>query len=162
MWASGQPCCAGLFDCLSVQMGHPHLSFKTGFCAVAAVFCLLAASVGKQHASPLLRFLQDSQTARFVAAICGLDGIAKKKEQEWVPCDPLAFAVAMNSSIILATDSVQCKVETQVVDQRGQTSFADREKDEGWPESHCGLVSKVCKVDTLQYAEVIENRMNHG
>ena len=77
-----------------------------------------------------------------------------------MPCDPLAFAVAMDSSMILATDSVQCKVETQVVDQRGQTSFADQKNDEGWAESQCGMVSKVSKVDTVQYAEVVEYCMN--
>lgn len=78
-----------------------------------------------------------------------------------MPCDPLAFAVAINSSIILAADSVQCKVETQVFDQRGQTSFADRSKDKGWPESQCGVVSRVSKVDTIQYAEVIANGVNN-
>ena len=103
--------------------------------------------------------LQESQKAHFVTAICDLDGIAKKKEQECVPCDPLAFAVAIDSSMILAADSVQCKVETQVVDQRGQTSFADPKK-EGWPDSQCGMVSKVSKVDMLQYGRVIANGVN--
>ena len=105
--------------------------------------------------------MQESQKARFVTAICDLNGIAKKKEQEWVPCDPLAFAVAIDSSMILAADSVQCKVETQVVDQRGQTSFADPKK-EGWPaaDSLCGMVSKVSKVDMLQYGRVIANGVN--
>lgn len=64
----------------------------------------------------------------------------------------------MNSSIILAADNVQCRVETQVADQRGQTSFADQ--GEGWPESQCGMVFKVSKVDKIKYAEYIENCMN--
>lgn len=78
-----------------------------------------------------------------------------------MPCDPLAFAIAINSSIILTADSVQCKVGTEVVDQRGQTSFADQNKDEGWPESQCGIVSRVRKVDTIQYAEVIANGVDN-
>ena len=82
----------------------------------------------------------------------------KKKEQKWVPCDPLAFAAAMDSSIILAANNIQCRVETQVAEQRGQTSFADQS--EGWPESQCGMVVKVTKVDTVKYAEYIETCMN--
>ena len=75
-----------------------------------------------------------------------------------MPCDPLAFAAAIDSSIILAADNIQCRVETQVAEQRGQTSFADQ--GEGWPDSQCGMVVKVNKVDTVKYAEYIETCLN--
>lgn len=75
-----------------------------------------------------------------------------------MPCDPLAFAAAIDSSIILAAYNIQCRVETQVAEQRGQTSFVDQ--GEGWPESQCGMVVKVNKVDTVKYAENIKTCLN--
>ncbi|KAL3135647.1 hypothetical protein ABBQ38_006128 [Trebouxia sp. C0009 RCD-2024] len=98
---------------------------------------------------------KDTQRARFITAICGLNRTDKDSEHKWVPCDPLAFAVALSRSIILAANSVHCKVETQAADRRGQTSFADQVTDTALPEDQGGVVCKVNKVDTARFAEAI-------
>ena len=99
--------------------------------------------------------LQDTQRARFITAICGLGHSEKDSNKEWVPCDPLAFAVALDRSLVLAEDSMLCKVETQAADQRGQTSFADKSTDTSLPKDQCGVVCKISKVDVMQFSEAI-------
>ncbi|KAL3158814.1 hypothetical protein ABBQ32_011540 [Trebouxia sp. C0010 RCD-2024] len=98
---------------------------------------------------------KDTERARFITAICGLNRTDKDNDHEWVPCDPLAFAVALSRSIILAADSVHCKVETQAADRRGQSFFADQITESTLPEDQGGVMCKISKVDTARLAEAI-------
>ena len=105
-----------------------------------------------------LSCLQTSEKARFITAICGL-GMDDKKE-DWVPCDPLAFAVAMDETLILAADNIYCKVETQAANERGQTSFAKSNNSESLLGSQCGAMRKVIKADTTKFAQAIDGSTN--
>ena len=99
--------------------------------------------------------MQDSNKARFVTAICGLESVGSTQEG-WVPCDPLAVAAALDSSVITGANDVLCKVEIKDPDKRGQTCFhklAEEPKILGL----CGyMVSKVTQVDTDVFAAMMK------
>ena len=103
--------------------------------------------------------LQDSRRAQFSTAICGLESFETKQEG-WVPCDPLAFAAALDSCIVTAADDVLCKVEIADAKKRGQTLF-ENVSDQGIRNSEMhsectGIVCKVSKVILDTFAALLD------
>lgn len=78
------------------------------------------------------------------------------KQGGWVPCDPLAFAAALDSSVIVEAADVVCKVETRSPDKRGQTSFEKVMAGEERSPAHNGhMLSKVSQIDVDMFAAMI-------
>ncbi|KAA6425703.1 MAG: hypothetical protein FRX49_04600 [Trebouxia sp. A1-2] len=99
---------------------------------------------------------KDSNKARFVSAICDLESVGSKQEEGWVPCDPLAVAAALDSSIITGAIDVLCRVEIKNPDKRGQTYFHNLAEELKTSE-FCGyMVSKVTKVDTNLFSAMMK------
>ena len=101
---------------------------------------------------------QGSRKGCFITAICGLGDDSQAKEG-WVPCDPLAFAAALDSTMIIAADDVLCKVEITDLDKRGQTFFYTISpaskmsvRQHG---QYTGSVLRVSKVDVDKFAAMI-------
>jgi len=104
--------------------------------------------------------LQDSDKARFVSAICDLESVVLKQEEGWVPCDPLAVAAALDSSVITGATDVLCKVETKDTDRRGQTYF-HKIAEEPKISELCGyMVSRVTQVDANVFSAMMETSMD--
>ena len=104
--------------------------------------------------------LQDSNKARFVSAICDLESVGSKQEEGWVPCDPLAVAAALDSSVITGATDVLCKVETKNTDKRGQTDF-HKLAGELKTSELCGyMVSRVTQVDTDVFSAMMKASMD--
>lgn len=79
------------------------------------------------------------------------------KQGGWVPCDPLAFAAALDSSVVLEAADVVCKVETADPDKRGQTSFEKVVAEEERSAAHSGhTLSKVIKINVDMFAAMIK------
>lgn len=99
---------------------------------------------------------KDSNKARFVSAICDLESVASKQEEKWVPCDPLAVAAALDSSVITGATDVLCKVEIKDPDKRGQTYF-HKTAEELRTSEVCGyMVSRVTQVDTDVFSAMMK------
>ena len=79
------------------------------------------------------------------------------KQGGWVPCDPLAFAAALDSSVIVEAADVACKVETKNPDKRGQTSFEKVMAGEERSAAHSGhVLSKVSQINVEMFAAMIK------
>jgi len=104
--------------------------------------------------------LQDSNRARFVSAVCDLESVGSKQEEGWVPCDPLAVAAALDSSVITDATDVLCKVETKDTDKRGQTYF-HKLGGELKTSELCGyMVSRVTQVDADVFSAMMKASMD--
>ena len=102
-------------------------------------------------------FVQGTRKAEFITAICGLDS-SEQTEESWVPCDPLAFAAALDASIVTAADDVRCTVEVTDAESRGQTRFdaPDTASKHSEQHSNSGLVHRVKKVNLDRFAELLD------
>ena len=120
-----------------------------------SMLSLLTSDTQMYHTS--VPCLQDALIAQFVAAVCGLS--KDEKQADWVPCDPLAFAVATDNALVLAADIVQCRVEIQAAEQRGQTSFASGQS-EGSYMTQGGTVRKVNQINTAKFAATVNDSTN--
>lgn len=99
---------------------------------------------------------KDANKARFVTAICNLKSVGSKQEQGWVPCDPLAVAAALDTSVITGATDVLCKVEIKDPDKRGQTYF-HKLAEELKTSELCGhMVSKVTQVDANVFSAMMK------
>lgn len=132
----------------------------TGNCLAADVMVIMTeifcAWYGQGQKTSVFIVLQDSNKARFVSAICDLESVGSKQEEGWVPCDPLAVAAALDSSIITGAIDVLCRVEIKNPDKRGQTYFHNLAEELKTSE-FCGyMVSKVTKVDTNLFSAMMK------
>ena len=68
--------------------------------------------------------LQNTPTARFMNA-CMANSTAymksKRPEWGWVPCDPLALALAIDNSLIVESQQYFCEVELHGTQTRGMS-----------------------------------------
>ena len=102
--------------------------------------------------------MQDSKQASFVNATSALEAY-KSGKKSWVPCDPLAFAAALDASIVSKTEDVWCSVETADASKRGQTYFRDQQHSDN---DHEGG-SKICRVHQVnvqQFADMLDLATN--
>ena len=83
--------------------------------------------------------MQDSKQASFVNATSALEAY-KSGKKSWVPCDPLAFAAALDASIVSKSEDIWCSVETADASKRGQTYFRDHQHSDNQGGS------KICRV----------------
>ena len=85
-----------------------------------------------------------------------MESVGSKQEDGWVPCDPLAVAAVLSSSVITGATDLLCKVEIKDPDKRGQTSF-HRLAEELKTSELCGyMVSRVTQVDTNVFAAMMK------
>ena len=94
-------------------------------------------------------------------ATSGLDSYQSSKKT-WVPCDPLAFAAALDESIVLEREHVHCTVETADASKRGQTYFASHESSEsGQPLGNSsGDVCRIKNVNVKTFTDVLDMATN--
>lgn len=102
--------------------------------------------------------MQDSKKASFVNATSGLEAYNYKSgKKSWVPCDPLAFAAALDASIVAKSEDVWCSVETADASKRGQTYFGNQQH------SNTKEGSKICRVHQVniqQFADMLDLATN--
>ena len=75
-----------------------------------------------------------------------------------MPCDPLAFAAALDNSVVLESEDVCCYVETADASKRGQTYFASHDPEKsGQPLGKSdGKVCRVKTVDVSTFADMLD------
>ena len=105
--------------------------------------------------------MQGTRKAEFITAICGLKSSEETKDS-WVPCDPLAFATALDAPIVTAADNVRCTVEVTDAESRGQTHFDAPDAASKHSEQHnnSGIVHRVRKVSVDRFAELLDAGTN--
>lgn len=118
-----------------------------------------------KHAHNGLVMHQDTCSARFTNAILGLTKYQTRKEP-WVPCDPLAFAVALHEQprLVLKSEDVFCSIEIADTQKRGRTSFQghDTVHAVGKAGPTGGVVRKVDAVDVGVFAELLNQATDIG
>ena len=163
----GKACCLGDFSCctcwrlsdagnLAQRCSKPpakRIGAEPGFvlCTTAGTLYIVQCS---KHAQTGLVVHQDTRSAHFTNAILGLKKYQTSREL-WVPCDPLAFAVAFHEQLVLKSQDVFCSVETADAKTRGRTSFLGEEAVHAVGKAG-GVVCKVDAVDVDMFAKLLD------